>query len=181
MHTTDTRARIWDIDGRHGQGDVIINDEGVHKVLADLVSLCDSFIHRQWERYQNINWGQLTFLGIIPDTTRQQRGQATPQGRNEGNFHTHVGLFIYDSAFAHMGSLRPNSTTVGDPILSDNPVRMSPATLQSVLNMAGVSATRARELFSGDFPICYTNLGYDKDGKTPAYISTHLPIALPRC
>jgi hypothetical protein len=38
VHTFDTRARLWDIDGHHGKGDEILDDNDLRKRLADLVS-----------------------------------------------------------------------------------------------------------------------------------------------
>lgn len=37
VHTFDTRARLWDIDGLHGKGDEILDDKDLRKRLADLV------------------------------------------------------------------------------------------------------------------------------------------------
>lgn len=37
VHTLDTRARVWDIDEHHGQGDELLHDDQLRKRLADMV------------------------------------------------------------------------------------------------------------------------------------------------
>lgn len=178
IHTLETKARVWDIDGEFGRGDSLLNDDQLRKTLADMVS------YTILDAVERVSFKELTrrVTAVTKCTLRGHSGEAPPlRSRVKTAQQNHLLRSPSSYSCTYPAQLRTHclptknvwtsSTVLGDPSCNKNSMKICPDTLQSVMDIAGINAKRCDKFFKTTLPIGCTYLHYDADGEVPTSMS----------